>query len=112
MQHTLKVPSNLSKKLTTDNDSNSKADITGSYHIERRKDANKFGRKSNLKNLIKETTNNNRYESRLAKLVANGQDVNRIKSVVENAVLNIKNDQRSFVIYGEQIGRASCRERV
>lgn len=55
----------------------------------------------NLKELKKETTFNNRYERRLAKLVSNGQEVARIKSVVENAVLNIKGSQKSFVIYGE-----------
>ncbi len=55
----------------------------------------------NLNDLKKETTNNNRYERRLAKLVSNNQEVERIKSVVENAVTNIKNNQRSFVIYGE-----------
>lgn len=55
----------------------------------------------NLKDLKRETSSNNRYEKRLAKLVASGQETIRIKSVVENAVTNIKSDQRSFVIYGE-----------
>lgn len=55
----------------------------------------------NLDNLKSETVNNNRYEKRLAKLIASGQDIDRIKGVVENAVANLKNDQRSFVIYGE-----------
>ena len=55
----------------------------------------------NLNDLKKETTNNNRYERRLAKLVSNNQEVERIKSVVENAVTNIKEGQKSFVIYGE-----------
>lgn len=55
----------------------------------------------NLKELKKETTVNNRYERRLAKLVVNNQETDRIKSVVENAVLNIRNNQKSFVIYGE-----------
>lgn len=55
----------------------------------------------NLKNLKTQTTYNNRYERRLAKLVALGQDTSRIKSVVENAVTNIKANQRSFIIYGE-----------
>ncbi len=54
-----------------------------------------------LKELKKETTNNNRYERRLAKLVSKNQEVDRIKNVVENAVLNIKQGQKSFVIYGE-----------
>lgn len=55
----------------------------------------------NLNDLKKETVNNNRYERRLAKLVSANQEVDRIKSVVENAVQNIKAGQRSFVIYGE-----------
>lgn len=55
----------------------------------------------NLNDLKKETVNNNRYERRLAKLVSNNQEVDRIKSVVENAVVNIKGGQKSFVIYGE-----------
>jgi len=55
----------------------------------------------NLDDLKKETTNNNRYERRLAKLVAAKQEVDRIKAVVENAVSNISNGQKSFVIYGE-----------
>lgn len=55
----------------------------------------------NLKELKKDIGNTNRYERRLAKLVANGQETTRIKSVVENAILNIRNNQRSFVIYGE-----------
>jgi Z1 domain/Type III restriction enzyme, res subunit len=55
----------------------------------------------NLNNLIKETTNNNRYERRLAKLVSDNQEVDRIKTVVESAILNIHNKQKSFVIFGE-----------
>lgn len=55
----------------------------------------------NLKELKSETGNTNRYERRLAKLVSNNQEVDRIKSVVENAILNIQKNQRSFVIYGE-----------
>lgn len=55
----------------------------------------------NLHELEKETTNNNRYERRLAVLVSKRQETKRIESVVENAVVNIKNEQRSFVIYGE-----------
>ena len=55
----------------------------------------------NLNELKKETTNDNRYERRLAKLVSSGQEVGCIKGVVENAVTNIKADQKSFVIYGE-----------
>ncbi len=55
----------------------------------------------NLNDLKKETVNNNRYERRLAKLVSANQEVDRIKSVVENAVQNIEAGQRSFVIYGE-----------
>src|SRR5882724_6487665 len=55
----------------------------------------------NLDDLKKETTNNNRYERRLAKLVAANQQVDRIKAVVEGAVSNINASQKSFVIYGE-----------
>lgn len=55
----------------------------------------------NLNELKKETINNNRYERRLSKLVSDGKEVDRIKNVVENAVLNINNGQKSFVIYGE-----------
>ena len=55
----------------------------------------------NLKDLKKEAINNNRYERRLAKVVLAGQETGRIKTVVEGAVANLKNDQRSFVIYGE-----------
>src|SRR5580692_6233731 len=55
----------------------------------------------NLEELKKETTSNNRYERRLAKLVSANQEVDRIKAVVENAVANINGNQKSFVIYGE-----------
>lgn len=55
----------------------------------------------NLNELKKEAINDNRYERRLSKLVANGQEVDRINAVVENAVANIVSGQRSFVIYGE-----------
>src|SRR5713101_6429609 len=55
----------------------------------------------NLNELKKDTTNDNRYERRLAKLVSSGQQVERIKGVVENAVTNIQAGQKSFVIYGE-----------
>ena len=55
----------------------------------------------NLNELKKETSNNNRYEKRLSKLVSIGQEVSHIKTVVENAVANIQSDQKSFVIYGE-----------
>ncbi|MDD3807316.1 MAG: Z1 domain-containing protein [Candidatus Marinimicrobia bacterium] len=55
----------------------------------------------NLNKLKQETVNNNRYERRLSKLASMGQEVDRIKSVVESAVLNIGKNQRSFVIYGE-----------
>jgi hypothetical protein len=54
-----------------------------------------------LNELKKETTANNRYERRLSKLVSEGQQVDRIKAVVENAVANINSSQKSFVIYGE-----------
>ncbi len=55
----------------------------------------------NLEELKKQTTTENRYERRLAKLVADNHQVDRIKSSVESAVENIKNGDRSFVIYGE-----------
>jgi hypothetical protein len=55
----------------------------------------------NLNNLKNETVHNNRYEKRLAKLVARGQEIDRIKSVVETSILNLKRGQHSFVIYGE-----------
>ncbi len=55
----------------------------------------------NLNELKKETTNDNRYERRLAKLVSLSQQVDCIKGVVENAVANIQAGQKSFVIYGE-----------
>lgn len=55
----------------------------------------------NLSDFKNEASHNNRYEKRLAKLVQAGQEVDRIKAVVNNAVANLKSDQRSFVIYGE-----------
>lgn len=55
----------------------------------------------NLKELKKKTVNNNRYERRLAKLVSDNKEVDRIKTVVEGAVTNINGGQKSFVIYGE-----------
>lgn len=55
----------------------------------------------NLDLLKKETTYNNRYEKRLAKLISAGQDVERIKIVIDNAVSNLVKGQKSFVIYGE-----------
>ena len=55
----------------------------------------------NLEYLKKETAHNNRYDKRMAKLINAGQDVDRIKTVVENAIFNLKKGQRSFVIYGE-----------
>lgn len=57
--------------------------------------------KFNLKNLKEETVNDNRYKRRLAKLIADGKEVDRIKRVVETAVENITKRQNSFVIYGE-----------
>jgi DNA replication protein DnaC len=54
-----------------------------------------------LNELKKETTANNRYERRLAKLVSEGLQVDRIKAVVDHAVANISGGQQSFVIYGE-----------
>src|SRR5581483_899114 len=55
----------------------------------------------NLDELKKETTTNNRYERRLANLVSQSLEVGRIKTVVENAISNIRDTQKSFVIYGE-----------
>jgi hypothetical protein len=55
----------------------------------------------NLNNLEKEAVVGNRYEKRLSQLVAEGQSVDRIESVVEAAIENIKSGQRSFVVYGE-----------
>lgn len=57
--------------------------------------------KFNLDALKKESTAGNRYERRLAKLVSANQEVGRIKAVVAQAVENLSNDQKSFVIYGE-----------
>ena len=54
-----------------------------------------------LGNLKREAVVGNRYEKRLAHLVAAGQDVDRIKGVAETAIENIRKGQRSFVIYGE-----------
>jgi DNA replication protein DnaC len=55
----------------------------------------------NLNELKKETTHDNRYQRRLAKLVSDSREVDSIKGVVENAVTNIEAGQKSFVIYGE-----------
>src|SRR6266498_3859569 len=54
-----------------------------------------------LTELKKGATNDNRYERRLAKLVSQGKEVERIKLVVENAIANASSSQKSFVIYGE-----------
>lgn len=55
----------------------------------------------NLDALKKDTSVHNRYEKRIAKLASDGQQVDRITSVVESAINNIRNKQKSFVIYGE-----------
>lgn len=55
----------------------------------------------NLNNLEMEAVVGNRYEKRLSQLIAEGQSVDRIESVVEAAIENIKSGQRSFVVYGE-----------
>ena len=55
----------------------------------------------NLSELKQEATNNNRYERRLEKLISDGKQVDHVKTVVESAVTNVSNNQRSFVIYGE-----------
>ncbi|MBU6447404.1 DEAD/DEAH box helicase family protein [Patescibacteria group bacterium] len=54
-----------------------------------------------LKKLKEETTAVNRYEKRLSHLVTTGQEIERIKNVVETAIENTDKGQRSFVIYGE-----------
>ena len=54
-----------------------------------------------LQNLKQETTPDNRYNRRLAKLIVSGKQVDRIKRVVESSVENINTGQKSFVIYGE-----------
>ena len=53
-----------------------------------------------IKELKKDTNNNNRYDRRIAILVEKNQDTTRIKFVVDNALANIKSNQRSFVIFG------------
>ena len=54
-----------------------------------------------LENLKKEVEVAKRYEKRLSQLVASGQEVDRIKVVIDTAIGNIKVGQKSFVIYGE-----------
>jgi hypothetical protein len=54
-----------------------------------------------LTELKKETEPDNRYEKRIAELVAKGQETERIHTVVESAIENIQKNQNSFVIYGE-----------
>jgi Z1 domain/Type III restriction enzyme, res subunit len=54
-----------------------------------------------LEGLKREAEVGNRYEKRLSHLVTEGQEVDRIKSVVSTAADNIRVGQRSFVIYGE-----------
>lgn len=54
-----------------------------------------------LKLLKEETESKNRYEKRMAKLDADGRETQQIKHVVETAVKNIRDGQRSFVVYGE-----------
>lgn len=55
----------------------------------------------NLEELKKETATHNRYERRLSKLVAEGQEIERIKAAVGMASENIAKGIKSFVIYGE-----------
>jgi len=54
-----------------------------------------------LEQLKHEAVVGNRYEKRLVHLSAEGQEIDRIKLVVETAVENVKTGQKSFVIYGE-----------
>ena len=58
----------------------------------------------NLNALKKETTNDNRYERRLAKLVSSGQEIERIKGVVENAVTNIQSASNASYVVNETVG--------
>ncbi len=55
----------------------------------------------NLEDLESESHNDNRFERRLAVLIENNQEIERIKSVIGASIENIKNNRRSFVIYGE-----------
>ncbi len=57
--------------------------------------------KFDLKSLKEESVNDNRYKRRMAKLTADGTEVDRIKRVVEASAENIANGQNSFVIYGD-----------
>lgn len=54
-----------------------------------------------LISLKREAEVGNRYEKRLAHLITTGQEVERIKGVVNTAIENIHTGQKSFVIYGE-----------
>ena len=54
-----------------------------------------------LETLKREAEVGNRYERRIAYLVTEGQEVDRIKSVVSTAIDNILAGQKSFVVYGE-----------
>lgn len=54
-----------------------------------------------LNSLKREAEVGNRYEKRLSHLLTEGQEVDRIKSVVSTATDNIRVGQKSFVIYGE-----------
>ena len=55
----------------------------------------------NLAKLKSTTIQNKRYEQRLKFLTGKGQDTSRISNVVEQAIKNIEDNKRSFVIYGE-----------
>lgn len=55
----------------------------------------------NLDSLKRQAVVGTRYEKRLSHLVTAGQEVDRIKGVVDGAIENIHAGQRSFVIYGE-----------
>lgn len=55
----------------------------------------------NLESLRKQAEVGNRYEKRLMRLVTAGQEVDRIKTVVDSAIDNIHSCRKSFVIYGE-----------
>lgn len=55
----------------------------------------------NLEELKKGATTNDRFSKRLAVLKQSGQETDRISVVVNKAIENISNNQKSFVIYGE-----------
>lgn len=55
----------------------------------------------NIKDYLDIPQTNNRYEERIAILKKQGREVWNIEKAVSDSIFNIKNDIRSFVIYGE-----------